>query len=68
MKKNVGGIDRVVRVLVGVFLIGLGLGAIRGKGGLIVAVAGLVPLLTGVTGYCALYEPLNVDTTQHEAD
>ena len=31
MKRNVGGIDRVVRLLVGVFLIGFGLGAIRGR-------------------------------------
>ncbi len=68
MKRNVGGIDRVVRLLVGVFLIGFGLGAIRGKAGLIMAVAGLVPLTTGLTGFCALYVPLKINTSRREPD
>jgi hypothetical protein len=68
MKRNVGGTDRMIRLLVGAFLIGLGLGAIRGKGGLIVAVVGLIPLVTGLTRFCLLYVPLKIDTSGREPD
>ncbi|HUS83277.1 MAG TPA: DUF2892 domain-containing protein [Dehalococcoidia bacterium] len=61
MKRNVGGLDRVIRLLVGVFLIGLGLGAIRGKGGLIVAIVGLILLMTSLTAFCGLCVPLKED-------
>jgi hypothetical protein len=68
MKKNVGGMDRVMRLVIGAFLIGLGLGAIRGKGGLFVAMLGLVPLITGITRFCALYAILNIDTSGGEQE
>ena len=68
MKRNVGGVDRVVRLVVGAFLVGLGLGAIRGKGGLIVVAVGLVPLITGLTRFCALYVPLKIDTSRREPE
>jgi len=68
MRRKVGGIDRAVRVVVGTFLIGLGLGRIRGKGRLIVAAVDLVPLVTGITRSCALYVPLNIDTGKREPD
>ena len=63
MKRNVGGLDRAIRLLVGVFLMVLGLGAIRGKGGVIVAIVGLILLMTGLKGFCALYVPLGIDTS-----
>ena len=56
---NVGNIDRVLRILVGLALIGL---AARGTIGLW-GYIGIVPLLTGVAARCPLYSMLGVATT-----
>ena len=51
MKLNVGGIDRVLRILVGLVLIGLAAtGAVGWWGWL-----GIVPLATGLIGWCPPY-------------
>ena len=53
MKANVGGIDRILRILVGIGLLALVL-VVEGNSrwfGLI----GIVPLLTGLFGYCPAY-------------
>ncbi len=55
---NVGRIDQVLRIAVGLLLIALfGAGAI-GPWGLI----GLVPLATGLLRYCPLYQLLGIHT------
>lgn len=57
-KSNVGGIDRVLRIAVGVVLIAL---AVTGKlvpWGWI----GVVPLLTGLFGTCPLYSLIGLST------
>ena len=54
MKANVGGIDRVLRILVGLVLIGATLGGFIGAWGWL----GLVPLLTGAFRFCPLYPML----------
>lgn len=51
MKKNAGTIDRALRVVAGVALIGLAATGNIGMWGYV----GLVPLLTGAIGYCPLY-------------
>ncbi|HIQ52875.1 MAG TPA: DUF2892 domain-containing protein [Pseudomonas pachastrellae] len=58
MKANVGTIDRVLRILVGVLLIALTLTGIIGLWGWI----GLVPLATGVVRFCPLYPLLGIST------
>ena len=58
MKTNVGTIDRVLRILVGVLLIALTLTGIIGLWGWI----GLVPLATGVVRFCPLYPLLGIST------
>ena len=58
MKANVGTIDRVLRILVGVLLIALSLTGIIGLWGWI----GLVPLATGVVRVCPLYPLLGIST------
>jgi len=57
MKINVGGIDRVVRVIAG-----LGLVAWALMGGPIWAWIGVVPLVTGSVGLCPLYSILGMNT------
>lgn len=58
MKCNSGGIDRVLRVIVGLVLIGLAATGTVGVWGWI----GVVPLLTGAIGFCPLYTVLGMNT------
>jgi hypothetical protein len=55
---NEGSADRVVRVLVGVALMALMFVGPKTMFGLV----GLVPLLTGLVGYCPLYRLLGIST------
>jgi len=57
-KNNVGGIDRVLRIVVGLVLIGLTLTGTIGAWGWI----GVVPLLTAALGTCPLYTVLGFST------
>lgn len=59
MKPNVGGMDRILRVVVGLVLIAMVFVGPRTPWGWI----GLVPLLTGLFRFCPLYCPLKVDTS-----
>lgn len=51
MKVNVGGFDRIARIVLGLVLIALALTGTIGAWGWI----GLVPLATGLTRFCPLY-------------
>ncbi len=57
MKLNVGGIDRVLRILAG-----LGLIAWAAVGGPVWAWIGVVPLATGAIGFCPVYPLLGINT------
>jgi len=58
MKANVGGIDKVLRIIGGVILIALAATNIIGPWGWI----GVVPLLTGLFNFCPLYSLLGIKT------
>ena len=58
MKLNVGGIDRILRIVVGLVLIGLAATGTVGAWGWI----GIVPLLTGAVGFCPLYPLIGLNT------
>ncbi|OGT00305.1 MAG: hypothetical protein A3F73_02390 [Gallionellales bacterium RIFCSPLOWO2_12_FULL_59_22] len=58
MKMNEGTIDRAVRVIVGSALIALAATGTVGMWGWI----GILPLLTGVIGYCPSYSILGINT------
>lgn len=58
MKMNAGGIDRALRVIAGLVLIGLTLTGTVGVWGWV----GVVPLLTGLVGFCPAYTLLGVNT------
>jgi hypothetical protein len=51
MKSNVGGIDRILRIVIGLVLIGLTVTGTIGVWGWL----GIVPLATGATGWCPPY-------------
>lgn len=58
MKANVGGIDKVARIGAGVVLIGLSLAGMIGPWGYI----GVVPLATGLMGWCPAYTLFGIKT------
>jgi hypothetical protein len=58
MKKNEGVVDRVIRIVLGLVLLSLVFVGPRTAWGFV----GLVPLLTGLIGYCPLYPLAGVNT------
>ncbi len=58
MTLNVGGADRVIRIVAGLVLIGLTLTGNIGLWGWL----GLVPLLTGAMGWCPPYALFGINT------
>jgi hypothetical protein len=58
MQKNVGGIDKMLRIGAGVVLLALGAFGPLGWWGLI----GVVPLATGLLGNCPVYGLLGLNT------
>lgn len=54
MKTNVGGLDRILRIVIGLVLIGLAATGTIGAWGWI----GVVPLATAAMGFCPLYTML----------
>lgn len=58
MKINEGKIDRILRVVIGVVLLSLIFIGPQTMWGLV----GLIPLLTGIVGFCPLYRVLGFNT------
>ena len=58
MKSNVGGIDRILRIAIGLILIGLAATGTVGLWGWI----GIVSLATGLVGWCPPYALLGWNT------
>lgn len=58
MKVNEGVIDRSLRVVAGLVLIGLAVSGTVGAWGYL----GVVPVLTGAVGMCPLYRLLGINT------
>lgn len=58
MKLNVGGIDRILRIVAGLVLIALAATGIIGIWGWI----GIVPLLTGIFRFCPAYALFGMST------
>lgn len=58
MKSNVGGIDKIARIVIGAVLIGLALTGVIGAWGWI----GVLPLATGLFNFCPAYGLLGINT------
>ena len=63
MAKNVGFIDKTVRLVMGLLIIALGLQFGNWWGAF-----GLVPILTAIIGWCPLYVPLKLSTNKPAQD
>lgn len=58
MKANVGGIDRILRIVAGIVLIGLAIAGIGAPWTWI----GVVPLATGLFKFCPFYTLLGINS------
>lgn len=61
MKHNVGGIDRILRIIVGLALIGWGVYAQNWWGAI-----GIIPLFTGAIGWCPAYLPFGLSSNKEK--
>jgi len=57
MKKDVGTTDRIIRVVSGIFLLFLAYGK-----GHVWGYIGVIPLLTGIIGWCPLYSIIGISS------
>jgi hypothetical protein len=64
MKSNVGGVDRALRIAVGLALIGLALAGQIGVWGWL----GIVPLATGTFKFCPAYGMFGMNTCAMKKD
>jgi membrane-associated protease RseP (regulator of RpoE activity) len=58
IKSNVGGADKIARIVIGALLIGLALTGVIGAWGWI----GVLPLATGLINFCPAYGLLGINT------
>ena len=63
MKANESGLDRLIRVVLGIALLALNLGGVvTGGFGIVLLIVGALALLTGIAGICPLYALLKIHT------
>ncbi len=62
MKQNVHNIERIIRVLAGLFVLSLIFWGPQSLWGLL----GLIPLLTGLAGWCPPYAMLGISTCRRK--
>jgi len=59
MQCNIGKTDKIIRLVVGLVIIGGGI-AVGSWWGLI----GLIPIVTALVGFCPLYVPFKINTNK----
>lgn len=57
MPRNEGTVDRALRIFLGIFLIGIALSGVTPLGWI-----GVVPLVTGLVGWCPVYRLFGFNT------
>jgi hypothetical protein len=62
MNRNLGTLDRALRVALGLVLIALAVAGTIGPWGYI----GVVPILTALVGFCPAYRLLGINSCRHE--
>ena len=62
MQANVGGVDKVLRIVVGLAIIGLGIAYNSWWGAI-----GIIPLGTALLNWCPLYMPFGISSCKRKA-
>ena len=66
MLKNMGTVDRVIRVILAIIVILLYLaGTITGIAAIILGIIAAIFIITSIVSYCPLYVPLKISTRKH---
>ena len=69
MKKNMGALDKRIRVLIAVIIGFLyGTNIITGAFGLILSILAIIFLITSFISYCPLYTPFGINTNKKRHD
>lgn len=61
MNQNVGGVDRILRIIAGIALIAWGVATQNWLGAI-----GIVPLATALIGWCPVYLPFGISTAKKQ--
>lgn len=61
-KKNMGILDRMLRVCIGIILIVTGMLLVMETVGVVLIILSIPLLISGITGFCPLYVPLGIST------
>ena len=64
MKINEGNLDRIIRVILGLIILALWF-VLQGNAQYL-ALIGLIPLITGIIGWCPLYTIFGIDTNKRK--
>jgi hypothetical protein len=63
MKKNMGTIDRIIRILLAIVVVILYMnGSITGVAAIILGILAFVFIITSLIGFCPLYVPFKIST------
>lgn len=68
MKPNIGDGERLVRVILGIYVMLLGFLFIQGVVGTILGVLGLIAFATGSVGWCGIYALMGKSTLETPPD
>lgn len=63
MKKNVGSLDRIIRIVLGLVILAWGIYAENWFG-----LIGIVPLMTALLNWCPFYVPFKISTINRNAN
>lgn len=67
MKKNMGGADRIIRIILAIVFAALYFtGTVSGTWGIVLVVLGGVFLATSVISFCPLYLPFGINTCKKD--
>lgn len=68
MKQNIGGTDRIVRIVIAaLFALGAWMAGVGSVGGIILLILAAVMLVTSAVGFCPLYAPFGFSTKSRPA-
>jgi hypothetical protein len=67
MSTNEGGLDRALRIIIGLGLIGAALGFYGPAYTTVWGWIGIIPVVTGLIGWCPAYSAIGVNTCSRKA-
>lgn len=66
--RNIGNLDRIFRIVVGIMLIIIGVIFTEGSSMIIISIIGLILLVSGITGICPTYSLIGISTKRKIRD